>query len=59
MTVSNIMEIYIGLKRVNKNEFENTPKPDSGRVVTYKPKYVHEVLVYSLVKLVQKKSVVR
>ena len=28
-------------------------------VVSYKPKYVHEVLVNCLVKLVQEKSVVR
>ena len=36
------------------------PSPDSRRVVvSYKPKYVHEVLVNSLVKLAQEKSVVR
>ena len=36
------------------------PSPDSRRVVvSYKRKYVHEVLVNCLVKLAQKKSVVR
>ena len=36
------------------------PSADSRRVVfSYKRKYVHEVLVNSLVKLVQEKSVVR
>ena len=36
------------------------PSPDSRRVVvSYKRKYVHEVLVNHLVKLAQEKSVVR
>ena len=36
------------------------PSADSGRiVVSYKLKYVHEVLVNHLVKLAQEKSVVR
>ena len=36
------------------------PSPDTRRVgVSYKRKYVHEVLVNPLVKLVQEKSVVR
>ena len=35
------------------------PSADSRRVVSYKRKYVHEVLVNCLVKLAQEKSVVR
>ena len=36
------------------------PSPDSRRfVVSYKRKYVHEVLVHCLVKLAHEKSVVR
>ena len=36
------------------------PSADSGRVVvSYKQKYVHEVLVNHLVKIVQEKGVVR
>ena len=36
------------------------PFPDSRRVVvSYKQKYVHEVLVYPLVKLIKERSVAR
>ena len=35
------------------------PSADSRRVVSYKQKYVHEVLVNHLVKLAQEKCVVR
>ena len=35
------------------------PSPDSRRVVSYKGKYVPEVLVNGLIKLAQVKSVVR
>ena len=35
------------------------PSTESRRVISYKQKYVHEVLVNPLVKLAQEKSVVR